>query len=235
MKPIYVLLFVTFFFPTELFSQQGFGGMVDRAKQAMMDLGNRSSRKPKPLNIQGTHYFNDNFEVATLDYFGTELNDKGFMRYNAFRDEIEMASTTTQNESDLILMQSKDIVPVISGEKYLYLPYRLDDGRAQIGYLILLYEGKKNTVYIKKKKVFMEEVVARTGLENPFPPRFVDEVKIYVSENGDTPNPLRTNKMAVISFFKENSDKVRKFIKANRLKVNEPNDIIRIFEFADNL
>ena len=235
MKPIYVLLFVTFFFPTELFSQQGFGGMVDRAKQAMMDLGNRSSRKPKPLNIQGTHYFNDNFEVATLDYFGTELNDKGFMRYNAFRDEIEMASTTSQNESDLILMQSKDIVPVISGEKYLYLPYRLEDGRAQIGYLILLYEGKKNTVYIKKKKVFMEEVVARTGLENPFPPRFVDEVKIYVSENGDTPNPLRTKKKAVISFFKENSDKVRKFIKANRLKVNEPKDIISIFEFADNL
>ena len=235
MKPIYVLLFVTFFFPTELFSQQGFGGMVDRAKQAMMDLGNRSSRKPKPLNIQGTHYFNDNFEVATLDYFGTELNDKGFMRYNAFRDEIEMASTTSQNESDLILMQSKDIVPVISGEKYLYLPYRLEDGRAKIGYLILLYEGKKNTVYIKKKKVFMEEVVARTGLENPFPPRFVDEVKIYVSENGDTPNPLRTKKKAVISFFKENSDKVRKFIKANRLKVNEPKDIISIFEFADNL
>ena len=209
--------------------------MVDRAKQAMMDLGNRSSRKPKPLNIQGTHYFNDNFEVATLDYFGTELNDKGFMRYNAFRDEIEMASTTSQNESDLILMQSKDIVPVISGEKYLYLPYRLEDGRAQIGYLILLYEGKKNTVYIKKKKVFMEEVVARTGLENPFPPRFVDEVKIYVSENGDTPNPLRTKKKTVISFFKENSDKVRKFIKANRLKVSEPKDIIRVFEFADNL
>lgn len=235
MKPIYVLLFVTFFFPTELFSQQGFGGMVDRAKQAMMDLGNRSSRKPKPINIQGTHYFNEDFEVATLDYFGTELNDKGFMRYNAFRDEIEMASTTTQNESDLILMQSKDIVPVISGEKYLYLPYRLEDGRAQIGYLILLYEGKKNTVYIKRKKVFMEEVVARTGLENPFPPRFVDEVKIYVSKNGDTPIPLRTKKKIVASFFKENSDKVRKFIKANRLKVSEPKDIIRVFEFADNL
>tara|TARA_B000000460_G_scaffold188065_2_gene135440 strand:+ start:141 stop:848 length:708 start_codon:yes stop_codon:yes gene_type:complete len=235
MKPIYVLLFVTFFFPTELFSQQGFGGMVDRAKQAMTDLGNRSSRKPKPINIQGTHYFNDNFEVATLDYFGTELNDKGFMRYNAFRDEIEMASTTSQNESDLILMQSKDIVPVISGEKYVYIPHRLEDGRAYIGYLILLYEGKKNTVYIKRHKVFMEEVIARTGLENPFPPRFVDEVKLYVSQNGDTPTPLKQSKKAVASFFKENSDKIRKFIKANKLKVNDSKSIIRIFEFADNL
>tara|TARA_B100001079_G_scaffold200773_1_gene174386 strand:+ start:481 stop:1188 length:708 start_codon:yes stop_codon:yes gene_type:complete len=235
MKPIHLLLFISFFFSTELFSQQGFGGMVDRAKQAMMDLGNRSSRKPKPITIQGTHYFNEDFEVATLDYFGTELNDKGFMRYNAFRDEIEMASTTTQNESDLILMQSKDIVPVISGEKYIYIPHRLEDGRAHIGYLILLYEGKKNTVYIKRKKVFMEEVVARTGLENPFPPRFVDDVKIYVSKNGDTPTPLRTKKKIVASFFKENSDQVRKFIKANRLKVSEPKAIIKIFEFADNL
>ena len=83
--------------------------MVDRAQQAFTDLGNRSKRTPKPANIQGTHYFNERFEVATLDYFGTELNDKGFMRYNAFRDEVEMASTTSQNESDLILMKSNDI------------------------------------------------------------------------------------------------------------------------------
>ena len=209
--------------------------MVDRAQQALTELGNRSSRKPKPLNIQGTHYFNENFEVATLDYFGKELNDKGFMRYNAFRDEIEMASTTTQNESDLILMQSKDIVPVISGEKYVYIPHRLEDGRAYIGYLILLYEGKKNTVYIKRHKVFMEEVIARTGLENPFPPRFVNEVKLYVSQNGDTPTPLKQSKKAISSFFNKNSDKIRKFIKTNKLKVNDSKSIIRIFEFADNL
>ena len=81
----------------------------------------------------------------------------------------------------------------------------------------------------------MDEVIARTGLENPFPPRFVDEVKIYVSKNGDTPIPLRTKKKIVASFFKENSDQVRKFIKATRLKVSEPKAIIKIFEFADNL
>jgi len=235
MRPIHVLLFISFFFSTGLYSQSGLGVMVDRAQQALTELGNRSSRVPKPLNIQGTHYFNDNFEVATLDYFGKELNDKGFMRYNAFRDEIEMASTTTQNESDLILMKSNDIVPVISGEKYLYIPHRLEDGRAYIGYLILLYEGKKNTVYLKRHKVFMEEVIARTGLENPFPPRFVDEVNIYVSQNGDTPTPFKQSKRAVYSFFKENSDKIKKFIKANRLKVSDPKSIIRIFEFAENL
>jgi len=234
MKPAYILLFISFFFSTELFSQAGLGVMVDRAQQALTDLGNRSSRTPKPLNIQGTHYFNDNFEVATLDYFGKELNDKGFMRYNAFRDEIEMASTTSQNESDLILMKSNDIVPVISGEKYVYIPHRLEDGRAYIGYLVLLYEGEKHTVYIKRQKVFMEEVVARTGLENPFPPRFVDNIQIYVSTNGDTPVTLKLSKKGVSSFFKQNSDKVRKFIKSNKLKVANSDAILKIFEFAEN-
>ena len=208
--------------------------MVDRAQQAFTDLANRSKRTAKPANIQGSHYFNERFEVATLDYFGTELNDKGFMRYNAFRDEVEMASTTSQNESDLILMKSNDIVPSIGGEDYLYIPHRLEDGRAYIGYLVLLHQGNNHTVYIKRQKVFMEEVVARTGLENPFPPRFVDNIQIYVSTKGDTPVPLKQSKKGVSSFFKENSDKVRKFIKANKLKVSETDAIIKVFEFADS-
>ena len=234
MKPVYILLFISFFFSTELFSQSGLGVMVDRAQQAFTDLANRSKRTPKPSNIQGTHYFNERFEVASLDYFGTELNDKGFMRYNAFRDEVEMASTTSQNESDLILMKSNDIVPSIGGEEYLYIPHRLEDGRAYIGYLVLLHQGNNHTVYIKRQKVFMEEVVARTGLENPFPPRFVDNIQIYVSTKGDTPVPLKQSKKGVSSFFKENSDKVRKFIKANKLKVSDTDAIIKVFEFADS-
>ena len=234
MKPVYILLFISFFFSTELFSQSGLGVMVDRAQQAFTDLANRSKRTAKPANIQGSHYFNERFEVATLDYFGTELNDKGFMRYNAFRDEVEMASTTSQNESDLVLMKSNDIVPYIGGEKYLYIPHRLEDGRAYIGYLVLLHQGNNHTVYIKRQKVFMEEVVARTGLENPFPPRFVDNIQIYVSTRGDTPVPLKQSKKGVSSFFKENSDKVRKFIKANKLKVSETDAIIKVFEFADS-
>ena len=71
MKPVYILLFISFFFSTELFSQSGLGVMVDRAQQAFTDLANRSKRTAKPANIQGSHYFNERFEVATLDYFGT--------------------------------------------------------------------------------------------------------------------------------------------------------------------
>ena len=46
MRPILTLLLISFFFTTEIYSQQGLGVMVDRAQQAMNELGNRSSRKP---------------------------------------------------------------------------------------------------------------------------------------------------------------------------------------------
>ena len=47
-----------------------------------------------------------------------------------------MADTPSQSESDVILIKSADVIPLISGERYEYLPYRLESGNA---YICLLY------------------------------------------------------------------------------------------------
>ena len=78
----------------------------------------------------------------------------GYMRYNAFRDEVEMADTQNQAETDIILLKSADVIPLINGERYEYLPYKLDSGNAFIGYLINIFDGQKNKLYLKRKKDF---------------------------------------------------------------------------------
>ena len=211
------------------------GNNVMVAQQALVDLGNRQPRKTQPLNIQGSHYFDEEFKKTKLEYFGKELNDTGYMRYNAFRDEIEMADTQNQSESDVILLKSADVIPLINGEKYEYLPYRLESGNAFIGYLVNIYDGKNDKLYLKRKKTFMEAKIARTSLENSFPPRYVESEELYISSNGDTPVKFKQSKKSIISYFKSNSDKVKKFIKSEKLKVNELSSIIKIFEFAENL
>ena len=106
MKYIYAFLF-TAILSSNLQSQGNINGAITGAtQQALIDFGNKSSRAPQPLNVQGTHYFDANFNIATLEYFGKELNDTGYMRYNAFRDEIEMADTPSQSESEIKLMKS---------------------------------------------------------------------------------------------------------------------------------
>jgi hypothetical protein len=205
------------------------------AQQALVDFGNKSYRKAQPLNVQGSHYFDKEFKVTKLEYFGKELNDSGYMRYNAFRDEIEMADTQNQEETDIILLKSADVIPLINGEKYEYLPYRLESGNAFIGYLINIYDGDQNKLYLKRKKTFMEAKIARTSLENSFPPRYVESIELYISSNGSTPVKLKQSKKSIINYFGDSSDKVKKFIKSEKLKVSELSSIIKIFEFAENL
>ena len=175
------------------------------------------------------------FKVAKLEYFGKELNDTGYMRYNAFRDEIEMADTQYQKETDVILLKSADVIPLINGDRYEYLPYRLESGNAYIGYLVNIFNGENNKLYLKRKKTFMEAKVARTSLENSFPPRYVESEELYISSNGDTPVKLKQSKKSIINYFNSNSDKIKKFIKSEKLKVSELSSIIKIFEFAENL
>ena len=231
------LLFKLFLIFNVLFlnAQGGTSVLSGNAQQALIDFGNTSKRSPQPLNVQGSHYFNKDFKIAKLEYFGKELNDTGYMRYNAFRDEIEMADTQYQVETDIILLKSADVIPLINGDRYEYLPYRLESGNAFIGYLVNIYNGKNDKLYLKRKKTFMEAKIARTSLENSFPPRYVESEELYISSNGDTPVKFKQSKKTIISYFKSNSDKIKKFIKSEKLKVNDLSSIIRIFEFAENL
>lgn len=231
-----VLSTLVLFITLSLYSQGNINGnLVGSSQQALIDLGNRSPRPLQPENIQGSHYFDQDFKLAKLEYFGKELNDSGYMRYNAFRDEIEMADTPGQSESDLILIKSKDVIPLIDGERYEYLPHRVEEGRAYIGYLIKIFQGNENTLYLKRKKTFMEAKIARTSLENSFPPRYVESTDIYISINGNTPTPLKRTKNSIIGFFGSNSDEVKKYIKSEKLKVSEDQAIVKIFEFAEKL
>ena len=233
MKKLFSLLFIL---STSYLSAQGGTSVISGgAQQAMIDFGNKSFRKAQPLNVQGSHYFDKEFKSTKLEYFGKELNDSGYMRYNAFRDEVEMADTQNQAETDIILLKSADVIPLINGERYEYLPYRLDSGNAVIGYLINIFDGQHNKLYLKRKKTFMEAKIARTSLENSFPPRYVESIELYISSNGDTPVKLKQNKKVIIKFFNSNSDKVKKYIKTEKLKMSELSSIIKIFEFVDNL
>ena len=235
MKNIYSLL-LTILLSLNLQSQGNINNTITGAtQQALIDFGNKSQRKAQPLNVQGSHYFDNEFKLAKLEYFGKELNDTGFMRYNAFRDEIEMADTQLQNETDVILLKSADVIPLINGDRYEYLPYRLESGNAFIGYLVNIFDGKDSKLYLKRKKTFMEAKIARTSLENSFPPRYVESEELYISVKGDTPVKLKQSKKSIINFFNSNSDKVKKFIKSEKLKVSELSSIIKIFEFAENL
>ncbi len=225
-------LFLSLLFLNSIQAQQGLQTLGGNAQIALTDFANKKTSAPPPLNIQGSQYFGLEFNKAELEYFGRDINDAGYMRYNAFTDEIEMADTPYQTNSDLILIKSKDVVPTINGNRYEYLPFRINDENTKIGYLILIYKGNKYILYSNKVKKFMEAKIARTSLENSFPPRYVDDSKVFISISGNTPFAIKNSKKSILKIF-NNSNNLKKFIKSEKIKFNSLESLIKVIDFMD--
>ena len=75
MKNIYLLL-LTILLSLNLQSQGNINNTITGAtQQALIDFGNKSQRTAQPLNVQGSHYFDKEFKLAKLEYFGKLLVD----------------------------------------------------------------------------------------------------------------------------------------------------------------
>lgn len=224
------ILSFNFFFSN---SQNLDGGAY--ASSGLFIFGITSSRPTPSLSIKGSQYFDEKFKSSFIKYYNKKLEQEGYMRYNAFNDEIEIASTPFAETSETALLKEKDLVPVISGESYIYLPHRLKDGRAIIGYLIEIYKGNRIVIYEKRSKIFMEEVKARTSLENSFPPRYIDNVQFYISINGNTPILIPNRKKEFLNLFKEKQSNIAKFMKDNKLNIKNLESIIEIFKYSEQI
>tara|TARA_B100001057_G_scaffold236611_1_gene236911 strand:+ start:20464 stop:21162 length:699 start_codon:yes stop_codon:yes gene_type:complete len=227
-----VITIISIFFILNLNCQQGMQTLGGNAQVALTDFANMRKSSPAPLNIQGSQYFNREFKDTKLEYFGRIIDNSGYMRYNAFRDEIEMADSPYQNESDLILIMSKDVIPTIGGERFEYLPHRLNNSNTKIGYLINKYIGSNYILYEKRSKKFMEAKIARTSLENSFPPRYVDDSEIYLSISGNTPFMIKNSKKSILNIF-NNSTELRRFIKDEKIRFNDTESIIKVIKFIE--
>jgi len=227
----FIIILITFQL-SNLYAQDGFESLGFQAQLSIQDFSNRKASKPVQLNISGSQYFDLNFKPARLSYFGKEINNAGFMRYNGFTDEIEITDSGNVENSELILLKSDKVVPIINDEIYEYLPFRINESNTKIGYLVKIYEGTRIKLYLRKNKQFMEAKIARTSLENSFPPRYVDNIETYISIEGDTPVVLKNSKKAFLDLFNNRSD-IKKFIKNEKIKFKKTESIIKVVEYVD--
>ncbi len=227
----FIIILVTFQL-SNLYAQDGFESLGFQAQLSIQDFSNRKASKPVQLNISGSQYFDLDFKPARLSYFGKEINNAGFMRYNGFTDEIEITDSGNVENSELILLKSDKVVPIINNEIFEYLPFRISESNTKIGYLVKIYEGTRIKLYLRKNKQFMEAKIARTSLENSFPPRYVDNIETYISIEGDTPVVLKNSKKAFLDLFNNRSD-IKKFIKNEKIKFNKTESIIQVVEYVD--
>ena len=207
-----------------------------RTMDAFAKLTNKVTKKNLNVNnIKGSPYYNEKFSIAEVDYFGKTLEDKTFLRYNAFSDELEMGTYPEQKTTEQILLKNNKIVSNFGGQKFMYLPFKTKEGFTKVGYLVVLHESEKYSLYLKRTKVFMEATVARTSLERAFPARFVENTEYYYNYEGNTLQYLKTNKSGLNDTFKEHSDYLKKYLNENKVRYKDQSSLTKLFKTINSL
>ena len=82
----------------------------------------------------------------------------------------------------------------------------------------------------------MEATQARTSLERSFPARYIDEKSYYISlSDFKEINYLKLSKKNISKLLDKKGNRIKKFISENKLKIKNESDLIKVFEFYENL
>jgi len=204
------------------------------AQQAWEYFGNKSTIRPQIIKVQGSQYFNEEFKLSDLEYFGRKMDSIGYMRYDAYNDVIEMANTPDIERSEILLLKNSDVIATINDQEYVFLEYDEKDIKNKKGYMIRLYSGDIYSLYQKKVKIFKEAEKTKAGITESQPPRYISKTDFYIQTRDQKPELVKISKKSLINFF-ENQTEVKEFIKENKLKVREIESIILIIEFANKI
>ena len=232
--------FYFFILSTYSIFSQNIGSNGVRSDSRINDLfeliKNRVNKYPNTNpKVKGSEYFDKIFKPAEVKYFDKDLDENIFLRYNAYKDEIEFSNNPKTLSSDKILMKNMNISCSIEDEKYIYTSYININGLRKEGYLVVLFIGKKYALYEKRIKLFMEGSEAKTSLERSFDPRFVEKFKYYVSKNNSEKKEIKINKKNLVELLGYDARNKKIIIKQNKLKFKTVSDVITILEEFDQI
>lgn len=204
--------------------------LVDLYENIKNKIGKKTYSNQK---IKGTPYFEKTFKLAEVEYFGELITDKIYIRFNAYNDEMEIASSPLTKSSENILIKNNKVFCIIDGKTYRYLGFKEDNQPPAVGYLKELYKGELFSFYERKFKIYMQATVARTSLERSFPARFVEKIQYYYSVNNGEINQIKLSKKNILNKLKPHSSSIKLFMEKNNSKLKSLKDVVEMFNFID--
>ena len=204
--------------------------LVDLYENIKNKIGKKTYSNQK---IKGTPYFEKTFKLAEVEYFGELITDKIYIRFNAYNDEMEIASSPLTKSSENILVKNNKVFCIIEGKTYRYLGFKEDNQPPAVGYLKELFKGELFSFYERNFKLYMEATVARTSLERSFPARFIEKKQYYYSVNNREINQIKLSKKNILNKLKTHSSSIKQFMEKNNSKLKSLEDVVEMFNFID--
>jgi hypothetical protein len=176
--------------------------------------------------IRGNQFlFSSDFQPGTVT-----ISDKLFkhleVRYDIYSDEIMIKS-----DQGIILQLNKEMVNSFTmdfnNKTYDFLKLEKDSLNPVNGYVNVLYRGNVSLFVKYTKEILLLAVDNRYDL-------FGQSHRIYIRKDGAMHQV--SSKNDIIGLFKENKQKIKSFIKSNKIKVSKmnPESFIPVVDFCNS-
>jgi len=181
-----------------------------------------------PAVVSGTMYYNDSFSQARID----NSPEVVFLRYNAFRDEMEYKQGT---DTYYLIKDDNIRVDFFNNKKlYQYLKYSDVDKTEKRGFLLEIVGGEKS-LYKSEKISLIPERLTTTGYETPKPAEYRKTKENYYIKNGELTVAFPKNKKELLKMFPDKNTEISNFLKKNKPSFSKETDLIELTKFLNNI
>ncbi|MEO0571768.1 MAG: hypothetical protein AAF039_08685 [Bacteroidota bacterium] len=181
-------------------------------------------------SIEGSPYMSNTFAPGQL-YYGDEAVGDIYYRHNAYNEEIEIKQTNSEAASILGLSKDKNIRLVANGKSMSFKTVVDKNENTKNAYLMLLIDGDYK-LYKHLYVTFKEAKRAENSLVKSTPAKFSQSTQYFLekpSANRIDQIELSNKKIAQLV----GNNELNKFLKENKLKVKNENDLIKAVNFLN--
>lgn len=173
--------------------------------------------------VKGSPYLNKYFESGFVIVQKTNDTLPLNLRYNIFADEMEVKLDEKNNLSSV---QKKIDISIKLAEKDFYYY----EGN---GYYEVLFKGKYSLL-LKYQSIFMEEEPGKTPMHQSKPAMFKLKNTFFIMKDGIFTEVPSSNK-GFYELLSNQKEKLQEFVKENKLKITNQQDLIKIIKFYNTL
>lgn len=186
--------------------------------------------KTKYDSPEGSPYLNEEFVPAKIN----NIAETQLVRFDATLGKVEVMIT---RDKVVALDNSKPYtISLIDGSNKVYKTFKYKDeyGNEKTSFFELLDSSLSYKLYLKENKRFYKKVKAQGYAEEE--PAHFKKIKseFYVTDFKNQSERLLfiPQKLKPFTeFFQDDSKSIKAFIKDNKLKINDANDLVKIFKF----
>ena len=182
------------------------------------------------ISALGSPYIQKEFSPVRLDRFKNKVFNA---RFNAYTGEMQIET----EEKTIALDPSAEYKLTFLSKNKVYQTYSYisKNGQTNRGFLVVISSSEKAKLLKKENIDFQEKKAAVTSYDKEKPATFIRGRDSYFIELNNEVVYLPSRKKDLLKAFSENSNEIKKYLKAQRISLGDEEDLTKLVQYISTL